>query len=59
MTVSLRQPWRPGSARKLGQLRMVKPGTKSASSSWAGRRSRWRMKRPCQASSVTTRTFSR
>ena len=59
MTVSERQPWRAGSAWKLGQFRMVKSGMKPASSARSGRRSRWRMKRPCQASSVMTRTFSR
>ena len=36
MTVSERQPCRAGSAWKLGQFRMVKPGTKPASSSRVG-----------------------
>jgi hypothetical protein len=59
ITVSDRQPWRAGSALKLGQLMTVNSGTKLVSSSQAGRRSRWRMNRPCQASSFTMRTFSR
>jgi len=32
MTVSLRQPWRAGSALKLGQLMIVQSGVKPASS---------------------------
>ncbi|KTF07981.1 hypothetical protein MGSAQ_000524 [marine sediment metagenome] len=44
---------------KPGQLMMVNSGVKVASSSAWGRRRRWRMNSPCQASSVTTRTSRR
>ena len=59
MTVSLRVPWRSGSALKLGRFTIVNSAAKSASSDASGRRSRWRMKSECQASSVTTRTGRR
>ena len=59
MTVSVRVPWRFGSALKDGRSTMVRSGTKVAMSSAGGRISRLRMNRECQAYSVKTRALTR
>src|SRR5262249_25730252 len=59
ITVSERTAWRLGSALKLGRLITVKVGAKPARSAADGRRSRWRMKRACQAYSTKMRALSR
>ena len=56
--VPLRVPSRLGSASKRAALMTVNSGAKFGSG-WSGTRKRWRAKRLCQASSVTTRTGSR
>ncbi len=59
MMVSLRTPWRLGSALNDGRSTMVNSGTKSSSSGATGRISSWRMNSECQASSVNTRVLIR
>ena len=59
ITVSLRLPWRAGSALKLGRLMIVYSGAKPASSSAVGRTSSVRMNRLCHANSLMTRTLTR
>ena len=58
ITVSVRLPWRAGSARKDGRSMIVSSGTKLSSSAGSGRISRLRMNSECQANSVTTRVGS-
>ena len=59
MKDSLLVPSRSGSASQKGAWSTVKPGSKSASSSAAGRMNMLRVKSECQADSLTTRTGRR